>query len=295
MYIVNKIMNKMYAYRHKYNVLLHRMASRIGRKNGINSSSDRDKKIIVTLTTYPKRFDVVHLTIESIFRQSFQPDLIVLYLAKDELQEGKIPRHISKLQKRGLRIKLVDENLKSYKKLIYALEEYSDAILITVDDDIIYPTYFIEKLYDKHLEYPKEIIAYRCSIIKKKTDNELMPYLSWQNANNSIEPSFDLFFTGVGGVLYPPKSLAKEVTDKKLFLALAPNADDVWFKAMSLLNNTKIVQVFEKFIEFPIINQKSQETALWRTNNGLQENDSQLKKVFDYFNLYTYIPRTKGD
>jgi len=88
--------------------------------------------------------------------------------------------------------------------------------------------------------------------------------------------------------------LAKEVTDKKLFLELAPNADDIWFKAMSLLNNTKTVQVFEKFIEFPIINQKSQETALWRTNNGLQENDIQLKKVFDYFNLYTYITRIEN-
>jgi hypothetical protein len=291
MNLVHKIASKIKSYKHKVDVIKLNVRSITNRSIGINMNRNRKKEIIISMTTYPKRFNVVHIAIESLLTQTLKPDLIVLYLAKDELSNGEIPKHLARLKKRGLNITIVNENLRSYKKLIYAIEEFPDAILITVDDDILYPEYFVEKLYERHLQYPKEIIAYRCSIMRRKSDTELLPYLSWKKAAGIVQPSFELFFTGVGGVLYPPNSLHKDVLNKKLFLALAPNADDIWFKAMSLLNGTKVMQVFEDSIEFPIINQKSQESALWKTNNGQQENDIQLKKVFDYFKLYKYISK----
>ena len=295
MEVIKRIRNKTQVFKHKFNVLRYRISSIVSKQIGIDENSQRDKKIIITLTTYPKRFDVVHIAIETLLRQSLKPDIIVLYLAQDELEGNRIPKHITRLQKRGVSVKIVDENLKSYKKLIYAIKEYPDDILITVDDDVLYPSYFVEKLYEKYLRYPNVIIAYRCSVMQKKFDDELMPYLSWENAKNIKGPSFDLFFTGTGGVLYPPESLHKYTTRKELFMNLAPTGDDIWFKAMSLLANTRVVQVFDNCVEFPTINGKSQAEALWRINNDLNQNDVQLKRVFDFFNLYKYVSKAKDE
>ena len=283
------INNKIIALQHRLKVLYFRMRSIFCTKFALNREHNRKKRIIVSLTTYPRRFDVVHITLETIFHQTLKPDMIILYLSKEELKEDSIPKHILKLKKRGLTIEIVDGNLKSYKKLIYTLNRFPDDIIITVDDDILYPKFFLEKLYKKHIEYPREIVAYRCAIMRKKDEKTLTPYISWKAAKGIEKPSYDLFFTGVGGVLYPPNSLDKDVMEKSLFLKLAPLADDVWFKAMSLKSETKVIQVFSDFVEFPIINDKSQEDALWRTNNGLNQNDVQLKKVFDYYDLYHYI------
>ena len=49
--------------------------------------------------------------------------------------------------------------------------------------------------------------------------------------------------TGVGGVLYPPRSLKAEMIDEDLFRRLSPFADDIWFWAAAVANGTKIVPV----------------------------------------------------
>ncbi len=259
-------------------------------EKGVLSGERKGKKIIVSLTTYPKRFHVVHLSIETLLNQTLKPDKIILWLSKEEVHHNEIPRHIQKLTNRGLEIKLVPGNLKSYKKLLYSLQEYPNDLIVTVDDDVLYPDFLIEGLYRKYLENQECVTAYRCSFMKTNDEGKLSPYLSWKPARECFKPSYRLFPTGVGGILYPPKSLYQEVFNESLFTKLAPTADDVWFKAMALLNNTKTVQVYENCIEYPLID-GSQEEALWKINNGENQNDRQLKEVFDFFDLYRYIEK----
>ena len=115
-------------------------------------------------------------------------------------------------------------------------------------------------------------------------------HISWDDSTNKhADPSFDVFFTGVGGVLYPPNSLHHKISNKALFIKLSPNADDIWFNAMALLNNTKTVMTHDKSIEKYITIPDSQNESLWHTNVLEGENDKQLKNVFDYFDLYKYI------
>ena len=261
---------------------------------GVNKYEERSKKIVVSLTTYPKRFKAVYLTLETLLSQEKKPDKIILYLSKEETSEYDVPRKISRLKRRGIEIRFVDGNLRSYKKLIYVLKEHPNDLIITVDDDILYPSYFIEDIYNKYLQYEDCIVAYRCSVMVKKDEKSLMPYLTWKSAKNCSTPSYNLFFTGVGGVLYPPHALDQEVFNKDLFMKLSPTADDVWFKAMSLLKRTKVVQVYKDMKEFPIIN-GSQEDALWKINNEQNHNDIQLKQVFDYFDLYQHIDEGKNE
>ena len=69
-------------------------------------------------------------------------------------------------------------------------------------------------------------------------------------------PSFLNKLVGIGGVLYPPNSLYKDVLDEKLFKKLAPTNDDIWFWFMAILNGYRIsvvqnnkpkpIEVYEK-------------------------------------------------
>lgn len=85
--------------------------------------------------------------------------------------------------------------------------------------------------------------------------------------------------TGVGGVLYPPKSIAKNVFNVYRFKDVALYTDDLWLKWMQLKLNTKsvLVQAFEnlEYIE------KSQENALWLKNVNLNRNDVSFRSILD--------------
>ena len=89
---------------------------------------------------------------------------------------------------------------------------------------------------------------------------------------------------GAGGILYPPKSLNPIVTDVELFLKLAPKADDLWFKAMSLIDG---VQVFQSKNPpkrlIPLIG--TQKISLKKENVDKDLNLKQWEQLTDYFNL----------
>lgn len=285
---IKKLKGKCTSIKHRLNLIRLNLYGTFKKNLGI-SSSQEGELLIVSLTTYHKRLSIVHLTIESLMNQSRYPNKIILWLAKEDLGGVEVPNKITRLESRGLEVRVVDENIRSYKKLIYTLQEYPQSKIITCDDDVIYPTNFIEGLYQKNKSYPKHVIAYRCTLMSKTTGSSFYPYLQWARPIEST-PSFDLFPTGVGGILYPPNSLNEIVLNKELFLDLAPFGDDIWFKAMALLNKTKTVTVNNELINFPLI-KGSQDDALWHSNVLENENDKQLKKVFDYFKLYDLITK----
>jgi hypothetical protein len=222
-------------------------------------------------------------------RQSLKPDKIILWLSEKEIKSCSIPSSLKRLQKRGLEVRFVKENLRSYKKIIYSLREYPDANIVTIDDDVYYPRYFLEKIYNKKKHYSGCIVGYRCKYINKKNEYEVGPYLSWPHVKKSEVASLGIFPTGNGGILYPPNSLNNEVFNKNIFLKLCPYGDDIWLKAMSLLQRTKVVQVFDEPKDFITIKDTQKEALHLINNSGPKLNDKQIKKVFDFYNLYKYL------
>ena len=197
------------------------------------------KNIIVSLTSFPKRINYVLLTIKSIIRQTLKPNKIILWLSKTEFikKEKNLPLNLLSLIKKGLNIKFVKKNIKSYKKLIPSLKKYPNNLIITVDDDIIYRKDTIEKLYKNYIKFPKDIHAHRITKFKYKSGKFEVISGGYQYYKNS---SFLNKLTGVGGVLYPPNSLYKDVLREDLFLKLAPTNDDQWFWIQAILNNVRI-------------------------------------------------------
>ena len=250
-------------------------------RSGVNTAGKRDQNVIVSLTSYPKRIPYVHLTLETILSQTFKPDKIILWLSSEESQKADLPHSLLHLEKRGVEIRYVENNLRSYKKLIYALKEYANDVIVTADDDVLYPRWWLNNLYKAHLETPKAVIGYRGRVMQKEQNGTYAPYKHWKVSMTDTHDDA-LLLTGVGGILYPPNVLDGRVFDEHLFMKIAPNADDIWFKAMAMLRGTLCRKVYEKSIDFPVID-GTQECALWNAN--FDKNDQQLNQIFTYYGL----------
>lgn len=250
-----------------------------------------EKGLIVSLTTYNKRIYEVYLVIESIFHQTVKPDKIILWLSKDEFDIEELPIVLKRQQTRGLCIKFC-EDLKSYKKLLPTLNEYPDCNIITIDDDFIYPNDFIENMLNTHRKYPDCVCYYRGTRIGLNK-NTVLPYKEWKEAEEEYTPSLLNFATGAGGIFYPLGCFSSSVFNTKLIFKLAPYADDIWFKAMTLIVGIKYVKIrislnFEyKFISLD----NMQDIALYRKNVDQNGNDNQIQAVFEYFDLYLKIQK----
>lgn len=87
--------------------------------------------------------------------------------------------------------------------------KYPNAVIITIDDDVIYPKTFIEDCIKAYEDSPTTVNAGRVHKIKYN-DKGILPYKQWEWESKDIEASYDLFFTGVGGVVYPPNFFKEE-------------------------------------------------------------------------------------
>ena len=230
------------------------------------TTQKRDKKIIVSLTTFPNRINSVHKTIATLLTQTLKPDEVILWLAESQFPDKKLPDNLTNLEKFGLSIKWC-EDIRSYKKLIPTLKEYPNDIIITFDDDLYYAEDTIETLYTSHLQNPKDILAHRCGkvILKKDKIKDIpMRKLYFSKFDGA---SYLYRQIGYGGVLYPPNSLHPDVMDKKTFTELVPTHDDIWFWVMSILNHTKIRQV-KGYTESVNYVEDTQQTGLCKINKN---------------------------
>lgn len=242
-------------------------------------------KLIVSLTSYPARLDSIKYTLYSLFQQSVKPSKIVLCLAKEEIPDGydSIPEILKKFEKLGLEILFTDSNYRSYNKLVHTLQLYPESIIVTADDDLYYNSQWLEKLYTTHEQHPEDIIAHRVHAISF-TNKKIDPYNSWNGP--WVECSYLNFLTGVGGVLYPPNSLYKDVSNYHLFQELSPLADDVWFYIMALLNRTKIRRIRNEVRQYCYIDKLNNSSGLMDLNVGENRNDYQINDVLSYYGLY---------
>ncbi|MFO0415600.1 MAG: hypothetical protein ACK50E_08090 [Bacteroidota bacterium] len=203
----------------------------------------RSSQLIVSLTSYPERIKYIHYTISTLLTQTIKPDRLILWLSTNEFpkKEKELPFSLKRLCKYGLEINWTDENIRSYTKLIPSLLSFPNEIIVTADDDIFYSEYWLESLYHSYLVEPRYIHCHRAHRIKLDFSGKIMPYANWDLGYSIKSQSFLNFLTGVGGVLYPPNSLYKDVLKKELFLKLCSTGDDIWFWAMAVINDTKIM------------------------------------------------------
>jgi hypothetical protein len=222
----------------------------------------------------------VYLTIESIFQQSVKADKVVLCIAKDDFAEEDLPALLKLQMRRGLEIEFCEKDLGPHTKYFYTLQKYPDDLVVTVDDDILYPVDMLDQLYRAYLKEPNYIHCHRAHRMIKTAEGSLEEYRKWPKGVQSGQASLDLFPTGVGGVLYFPGALDSDVFNQDKLLSLSPKADDVWLKAMSLKKNVycKAIMDDRSWSERFLVINGSQVTCLKRFNKK-GGNDKQIDKL----------------
>ncbi|MGC6479866.1 MAG: glycosyltransferase [Flavobacteriaceae bacterium] len=226
------------------------------------------KQIIVSLTSFPVALPFAAQAIRSILEGSVLPDKIVLYLTAEQFPDGKLPAEIENLLSLNsiFEVRFYHEAIRSYTKLIPAIQDFPNDIIVTIDDDVRYHKHMLKRLLNRHQKYPKAIIGHRIRRIKLNAR-----YRKWKCYKHislltrSFRPSFRNLQTGVGGVLYPPHSLSKEMLKSEVFMQLAPTVDDIWFWAAAVANGTKITPIPLGFWRQPDL-EKPSKVSLKSTN-----------------------------
>jgi hypothetical protein len=245
------------------------------------------KQVVVSLTSFPKAIPYAMRAIQSILEGTVLPDKVVLYLTVSQFPESQIPQGLQSIMDKNpiFEVRFYEENIRSYTKLIPALIDFPDAIIVTVDDDIRYHKNVLRDLLRLHTQFPNAILAHRAKRIIMNT-----PYRQWKKYRwyDFITKKFYLRFgnlqTGVGGVLYPPHSLRIEMLDSNLFMNICPTTDDVWFWAAAMANGTKILPVpfgHNKPREL----QKPKELSLKTINfkSGIDLNRAAFEKILEKY------------
>lgn len=163
---------------------------------GLNINEKREKKIIISLTSYSLRFKTIVPTLRSLLYQRLKPDKIVVWLSEPR---SALTNGMLELEKYGIEYRCDVEDLKSHKKYYWAFQEFSSDIVITVDDDCVYPPTLVSSLMESHKQNPHCVCARRVHRIVYM-ENGFSKYNDWEMEYTlDCVPSDFLMATGVGG------------------------------------------------------------------------------------------------
>lgn len=232
--------------------------------------------LIVSLTSHPKRFPTLHLTLRCLLSQTIAPDRIVLWIADQDA--ALLPQSVKDLKQHGLEIRFCSD-IRSYKKIVPALRAFPTAYIVTADDDVYYSARWLEKLVDRAGE--KTVVCHRGHSVAFDAAGRIEPYSKW--SSNVAGTTGVLFPTGVGGVLYGPKSLSPETVDEDTFTNLCPDADDIWLFWMGRRAGSTYIKTQDSWTELPW--KGSQKFSLYSINVGSGRNDEQINKMASHFGL----------
>lgn len=234
---------------------------------------------VVSLTSYSKRVDQVHLAIESIARGSLKPSRLILWLDEPE-RLASPPRALRRLLKRGLEIRQTPNYgpHKKYYPYVAGIDHHS-VPLVTSDDDTMYPKRWLESLVRAHRTDPDLVIAHRVSRIEIQ-DEGIAPYASWKRATSrDLSPRH--FAVGVRGILYPPAFLDFLRAQGTGFEEVAPRADDIWLHRNLIRSGRRVRPVFDlPADDFLPVRGGGKVAGLWASNIDSGGNDEQIRRTY---------------
>lgn len=134
-------------------------------------------KVIVSLTSFPAAIPYAVQAIRSVLEGSLLPDKLVLYLDTDKFPGEVLPPELEALKAESsiFEVRFDPAEIRSYKKLIPALRDFPNDIIVTIDDDILYHVDLLHDLVVMHKRVPDAIVAHR---VRKARLN--VPYRKWR-------------------------------------------------------------------------------------------------------------------
>lgn len=177
-------------------------------------------RIVVSLTTLPGRYRKLARTLESIYNQTVPPDVIYLGVPKRakrlNIDYGELPPNITN----RCTIVPLDDDYGPICKIVGGLlsEHDHETIIITLDDDIVYPATIIEVLIKHATEYPDSAIGSTGLLLGHNIfgySNVSSVSPTWNGITGFKVPpegrAVDML-CGVSGVLYRRKFFPEDIT-----------------------------------------------------------------------------------
>lgn len=232
------------------------------------NKTKRNEIVTASLTSYPARINFVWLAIKSIMLQTYKPDRIVLWLGEEQFPSKELPENLKNLQRYGLEIKWCKDIYGHKKYCIPVMEQKSNEVIITFDDDIIYSPHCIERLMDTHMRFPHCLVCERGQAFEDK--NQLNPGRWTTISNVGVEtPTYSLNPSPGGGCLIPFGAFHPDAVKEDCFRQLAFKNDDLWYMFMCAANGTRMIKTRKYHRVFSVI--KGSQIEQMATENVARE------------------------
>lgn len=250
-------------------------------------------KYIASMTTYPDRFESALIAIKSISNQTKKPHALVVNISEEDWNSAQID-FIKQVKSTFDGLIMVEPciNLKPANKIIPTAQKYGDHVIITFDDDIIYPMDRSERLLQKHEEYKDYPIAFRTRKIMFNKD-KLSSYASWSLSHNTEGPNKLNFPTAVSGSLYPANFFPESFFDTEKYITLSHDSDDIWTYFHVLLKGSAFVKGGDEVVPPGVPG--SQKSALWKSNVSKGGNDIILARLEKEYGKLWDLTRENND
>lgn len=242
------------------------------------NTQPRKTKVIASMTSFPARIAYAHVALKSLLLQSYRPDRLILWLANEQFPDHRLPDELLALQAYGLEIRWCDD-LYGHKKYYYCLKEQTpDEVVITFDDDIIYPVDAIRRLVETHKRYPHCLVCERAQSIAYESDGTLKNPGTWPPVSDVgwKTPSYSLNPSPGGGCLIPYGGFYKDAQDEEKIRSLAYKNDDLWYMFMAAENGTRTIKTQKYHKPFSLV-AGSQGTQM-ATENVLGDRNREIMK-----------------
>lgn len=234
-------------------------------------------KYFASMTTYPARFKSALTAIRSISNQTKKPHALIINISEEDWKAAQLDFiRQAKFAFKGWVIVEPCVNLKPANKIIPTAQKHGDSVIVTFDDDVIYPSDRVEKLLEKHREYPDNPIAFRTRKVTFDKESP-MPYGSWHISHNIEGPSKLNFPTSVSGSLYPANFFPQSFFDVENYVKLSHDNDDIWTYFHVLLKGSAFVKGGTEIVPPGVPG--SQESALWKSNVSKGGNDAIISRL----------------
>lgn len=244
--------------------------------------------IDISMTSMSSRMPTICATLRSLLAQDYDNLRIHLHLSRGPylLDQGvpELPDELAALQAANperLRVQYCP-NWGPYRKLLPYLHAnwgYSK-LVVTVDDDTIYPPDWLQGLVDAYDTY-RCVIGYRGHRINIR-DGKIQPYRSWMRTKIEENPSLFILPTGKDGILYNTAFFPVNVLNIAEASRIAPTVDDLWFRWHLLLNRIP-VHVLNTDYRAGTFEETGYDSSLYLNFNKAGGNDQAVKELQSYF------------
>ena len=192
-----------------------------------------------------------------------------------------LPYSVTKFVKNGLDIRFVEDK-KSFTKIIYALKEFRNSIIVTADENIYYPKQWLSRLYLSYISSPKDIHVHSARIVTEKNAKP-SPQREWKNPAKTEKADFLYFPVSTGGVLYPPECFVREVAREDIYGKKVNTSWDIWSWVMALISDRKIRLVKNHINKFAFVDGISAFKTYAKAVKNRPQSDEELAKLFEYY------------